>query len=59
MKTGCSPLRWRVAIYALLLKKAGVTLVEKLRTIVLFQGDFNYMKNYIGRHVMKDSESYE
>jgi hypothetical protein len=41
LQTGYSPLRWRVAIDALLLKKAGVTLVEKLRTIVLFQGDFN------------------
>jgi hypothetical protein len=37
-KTGYSPLRWCVAINALLMKKAGVTLVEKLRTIVLFQG---------------------
>jgi hypothetical protein len=36
---------------ALLLKKAGVTLVEKLRTIVLFQGDFNYLNKYIGCHI--------
>jgi hypothetical protein len=41
LQTGYSPLRWRVSIETLLLKKAGVTLVEKLRTIVLFQGDFN------------------
>jgi hypothetical protein len=41
------------------LKKAGVTLVEKLRTIVLFQGDFNYLNKYIGRHMMKDGEAYE
>jgi hypothetical protein len=40
-------------------KKAGFTLVEKLHTIVLFQGDFNYMNKYIGRHIMKDSEAYE
>jgi hypothetical protein len=38
LQTGYSPLRWRVAINALLLKKAGLTLVDKLRTIVLFQG---------------------
>jgi hypothetical protein len=51
-------IRWRVAIDALLLKKAGVTLVKKLRTIVLFQVDFNYLKKYIGRHMMKDGEAY-
>jgi hypothetical protein len=40
------------------LNKAGVTLVEKLRTIFLFQGDFNYLNKYIGRRVMKDGETY-
>jgi hypothetical protein len=59
LQTGYSPLRWCVAIDALLLKKAGVTLVKKLRTSVLFQGDFNYMNKYIGRHMMKDGEAYE
>jgi hypothetical protein len=58
LQTGYSPLRWRVAIDALLLKKAGVTLVEQLHTIVLFQGDSNYLNKYIGRHMMKDGESY-
>jgi hypothetical protein len=58
MQTGYSPLRWRVAIDALLLKKAGVTLVDKLRTIFLFQGDFNYLNKYIGLHIMmKDGEA--
>jgi hypothetical protein len=50
---------WRVAIYALLLQKAGIALVEKLRTIFLFQGDFNYMNKYIGCHMMNESEAYE
>jgi hypothetical protein len=36
LQTGYFPLRWRVTINALLLNKAGVTLVEKLRTIVLY-----------------------
>jgi hypothetical protein len=40
-------------------EKDGVALVEKLRTIVLFQGDFNYLNKFIGRHMMKDGESYE
>jgi hypothetical protein len=43
LQTGYSPLRWRVAIDDLLLKKSGVTLVEKLCTSVLFQGNFNYL----------------
>jgi hypothetical protein len=34
-------------------------LVEKLRKIVLFQGSFNYLNKYIGRHIMKDGEAYE
>jgi hypothetical protein len=59
LQTGYYPLRWRVANYALLLKKAGVTLLEKLCTIVLFQGDLNYLNKYIGRHMMKDGEAYE
>jgi hypothetical protein len=59
LQTGYSPLRWRVAIDALLLKKSGVTLVDKLRTIVLLQGDFNYLNKYIGRHMMKDGEAYK
>jgi hypothetical protein len=59
LQTGYSPLRWCVAIDVLLLKKTGVTLVEKLRIIVLFQGDFKYLNKYIGRHMMKDGEPYE
>jgi hypothetical protein len=41
------------------LEKDGVTLVEKLRTIVLFKGDFNYLNKYIGHHMIKEGESYE
>jgi hypothetical protein len=59
LQTGYSHLRWRVAIDALILKKAEVALVEKLGTIVLFQGDFNYMNKHIGHHMMKDSEAYD
>jgi hypothetical protein len=59
LQTGYSPLRLRVAIDTLLLKKAGVRLVEKLCTIVPFQGDFIYLIKYIGCHMMKDGELYE
>jgi hypothetical protein len=59
LQTGYSPLRWRITTDALLLKKSGVRLVEKLRTTVLFQGYFKYMNKYIGCHMLKDSETYE
>jgi hypothetical protein len=58
LQTGYSPLRWCVAINALLLEKAGFMLVYKLRTIVLFQGDFNYLNKCILWCMMKDSEAY-
>jgi hypothetical protein len=41
------------------LEKGGVTLVDKLRLVLLFQGDFRYLNKYIGRHMMKDGEEYE
>jgi hypothetical protein len=36
LQTRYSPLRWCVAIDTLLFEKAGVTLVEKLHTLILF-----------------------
>jgi hypothetical protein len=59
LQTVYSPLIFRVDIDALLLEKAGLMLVEILRTIVLFQGDFNYLNKYIIGHMMKDGEAYE
>jgi hypothetical protein len=38
-----------MAISAMLTKKEGVTLVDKLRTIVLFMVDYNDMNTHIGR----------
>jgi hypothetical protein len=59
MQYGYLPSRWRTAVDALLLKKSGVMLIEKLRTIFLFQGDFNYMNKFIGSQMMKNSEFYD
>jgi hypothetical protein len=58
LQTGYSPLRWRVAIDALLLEKSGVTLVDKLRTIVLFKGDFKYLSKYIEAYEQLVWEQY-
>jgi hypothetical protein len=38
MQSGYSPARWYNAVDALLPKKSGGTLIEKLRTIIIFQG---------------------
>ena len=49
MLSGYSPRRWQKAVDAVLVKKAGVFLANKLRTIVLFEADFNYMNKFLGR----------
>jgi hypothetical protein len=56
MQSVYSPARWRTAVDALLLKKSGVTFIEKLRNIVLFRGCLNYMNKFIGFHIMKNIE---
>ena len=56
MATGYAPIRWTKACDAMLLKKEGVTRVDKLRTIVLFEADFNYMNKFIGREMMRAAE---
>lgn len=43
--------RWSVGLSAMLLKKAGVYLVSKLRAILLMEADFNFQnKLYIGSY---------
>jgi hypothetical protein len=39
MQYGFSPKRWQMAIDAMLIKKERVTLVDKMRTIILFMAD--------------------
>ena len=56
MTTGYSPARWTKTYNAMLLNKEGMTRVDKLRTIVLFEADFKYMDKYIGREMMKAAE---
>ena len=48
-KTGYSPQRWRNATDVMILKKAGLYDVEKLRTIVLYESDFNHNNKYLGK----------
>ena len=53
MKTGYSPERWKQGIDVMLLKAPDVFLLEKLRTIVLYEADFNHENKRLGRDAMK------
>ena len=47
-RTGYSPLCWRHATNVMILKEAGVYDIEKLRTIVLYEVDFNHYNKFFG-----------
>jgi hypothetical protein len=47
---GCPPDRWGHCLQVMLEKVAGVALVNKLRAILLMEGDFNYMNKWVFGH---------
>ena len=51
--TGLVPTRWKRGTDVMLLKKEGLFLLEKLRTIILFESDFNFENKRLGRDAMK------
>ena len=51
--TGICPDRWKRGTDVMLLKKEGLFLLEKLRTIVLFESDFNFENKRLGREAMR------
>jgi len=51
--TGLMPDRWLCTLNVMLEKIPGNNLVEKLRIIMLFEGDFNNNNKWIGQAVMK------
>ena len=53
MATGYSPHRWKKGIDVMLLKSPEVYLLEKLRTIVLYEADFNHENKRLGRDAMR------
>ena len=55
--SGAPPNRWRSGTDIMLEKKPGVYNVDKLRTILLFQPDFNFGNKAIGRGMMTQAES--
>ena len=51
-RTGFVPDRWKVATNVMILKKAGLFNIEKLRTLCLFQADHNHNNKFLGRNLM-------
>ena len=54
-RTGFSPTRWKQATNVMILKKAGLFDIEKLRTLCLFQSDYNHNNKFLGKHLMDHS----
>ena len=46
-RSGCPPARWGLGLQLLLEKIAGMALVNKLGSILLIEGDYNYLNKYI------------
>ena len=54
-QTGYSPVRWQNATDVMILKKMGIYDVDKLRTIVLYEADFNHNNKYLGKIMMNQA----
>jgi Reverse transcriptase (RNA-dependent DNA polymerase) len=50
-------LRWHHGIDIMIPKKADSQRVDKLRTIVLMEADFNFINKIIGKRIMKNAET--
>lgn len=53
LRSGYSPSRWEQATDVMILKKAGLYDLDKLRTIVLYEADYNYNNKFLGRAMLK------
>ena len=51
-RSGFAPSRWKVATNVMILKKAGMFEIEKLRTLCLFQSDYNHNNKFLGKSMM-------
>ena len=52
-RSGFAPSRWKVATNVMILKKAGMFEIEKLRTLCLFQSDYNHNNKFLGKAMME------
>ena len=57
-QSGYSPSRWKNATDVMILKKAGLYDVDKLRTIVLYEADFNHNNKWLGKSMMETACKY-
>ena len=57
--SGYSPKRWQIGLNVMLEKISGNCRVDKLRTILLYEADFNMMNKYIGKTMMKYAEEHD
>ena len=55
--TGYVPHRWKKGLNVMLEKKPGVCKVTKLRTILLYEADFNHNNKLMGRAMMRYAEA--
>ena len=53
--SGYIPERWKQATNIMILKKEGITDIDRLRTIVLMEADYNHNNKYLGRAMMYHS----
>ena len=51
-RSGYVPTRWKKANNVMILKKEGVSDLDRLRTLVLFESDFNHNNKFLGREMM-------
>ena len=52
-RSGYTLNRWKYATDVMILKKEGITDVDKLLTIVLMEADFNHNNKFFGRQMMR------
>ena len=58
-RTGYGPNRWKGATQVMILKKAGLNRIDKLRTIVLYEADFNHNNKWFGRQLMRHTKKFK
>jgi len=60
LRHGFAPARWQTCVDAVLEKIPGKPILEKLRIIMLFQADFNFMLKVVwGRRLVKFAENHK
>ena len=57
-RTGYSPTRWQEATQLMILKKLGLIDVERLRTLVLYEADFNHNNKFLGKSMMEHMQKH-